>query len=82
MAACKPIVASDLPSIKEVVTDNQSALLFTPDDPKDLTDKINKLVNNERLSNLLSHNAFNLVDHYTWETKARNMLDLIKDRMA
>ena len=81
MAACKPIIASDLPSVKEVVTDKQSALLFTPDDPGDLTDKINILVNNERLSNLLSHNAFNLVDNYTWETKAKNMLDLIKARI-
>ena len=81
MAACKPIVASDLPSIKEVVTDKHSALLFTPDDPKDLTEKINKLVNNAKLSNLLSHNAFNLVDNYTWKTKAKNMLDLIKNRI-
>ena len=81
MAACKPIIASDLPSIKEVVTDKHSALLFTPDDPKDLTEKINKLVNNEQLSNLLSRNAFNLVDNYTWKTKAKNMLDLIKNRI-
>ena len=81
MAACKPIVASDLPSIKEVVTDKHSALLFTPDDPKDLTEKNNKLVNNAKLSNLLSHNAFNLVDNYTWKTKAKNMLDLIKNRI-
>ena len=81
MAACKPIIASDLPSVKEIVTDKQSALLFTPDDPEDLTDKINILVNNEQLSNLLSHSAFNLVDNYTWETKAKNMLDLINARI-
>ena len=81
MASGKPIIASDLPSINEVVSHNQSALLFKPDDSADLTRKIYQLVNDEKLSNIISSNSLNLVDNYTWETKARNMLDLIKDRI-
>ena len=81
MASGKPIIASDLPSINEVVTHNHSALLFKPDDSNDLTKKIYKLVNNKKLAEKLSLNSLNLVDNYTWQTKARNMLDLIKARL-
>ena len=82
MASGKPIIASDLPSINEVVSDNHSALLFKPDDSIDLTKKIYQLVNNKKLSKKLSLNSLDLVDNYTWETKAKNMLDLIKDRKS
>ena len=82
MASGKPIIASDLPSINEVVSHNHSALLFKPDDSIDLTEKIYQLVNNKKLSEKLSLNSFDLVDNYTWETKAKNMLDLIKDRKS
>jgi len=81
MASGKPIIASDLPSINEVVTHNHSALLFKPDDSNDLTKKIYELVNNKKLAEKLSLNSLNLVDNYTWQTKARNMLDLIKARL-
>ena len=78
MASGKPIIASNLPSVCEILKDYNSALLFQPDDPIDLTKKINELINNNELSKKLSSNAMNLAEKYTWQAKASNFIKLIQ----
>ena len=57
MGSGKPIIASNLPSIREILTDNETALLFNADDPIDLTEKINQLINDDLLAKKLSFNS-------------------------
>ena len=78
MASGKAIIASNLPSVCEILKDYNSALLFQPDDPIDLTKKINELINNNELSKKLSSNAMNLAEKYTWQAKASNFIKLIQ----
>lgn len=76
MASKRPIVASRVPSITEIV-DDQSAVLVTPDDPEALAAGILRVVENLKFADSVVNNAFARVQKYTWEKRARAILDFI-----
>jgi len=78
MAAKRPIIASDLPSIREIVNENE-VVFFEPDNEKDLAIKIENLANNEYLQNKLIENAFKKVQNYTWNKRAKYILSILKN---
>lgn len=72
MAVERPIVASDLPSWADVVTNEESALLVPPSDITALAEAIIRLRDDEALAQRLSENAHNLVfSQYTWHARAK-----------
>lgn len=71
----RPIVASDLPSIKEVIKDQITCLLFRPGDPKSLAETIFKIYQNDNLAKTLSLNALNESKNYTWELRAKKLIN-------
>ncbi len=73
MASGRPIVASDLPSIKEVLNENNS-VLFAPDDPKSLDDSIQKILNNREFAENISAEALKDVQSYTWQERSENII--------
>jgi len=73
MASKRPIIASDLPSIREVVNENE-VLFVRPDDEKDLAEKIEKLIKDANLQNKLIQNAFDKVKGYSWENRAKYII--------
>lgn len=73
MAARRPIIASDLPSIREVLNE-KNATFFKAGDADDLAKKINILLNNEILRKKLSEKSFEDVKGYTWETRMKKIL--------
>lgn len=77
MASGAPIVASDLPSIREALDEN-SAVLVEPNNPEELAMGINKILNNETLGNKIAESALEAVKNYTWEKRAENILEFIK----
>ena len=77
MASQRPIVASDLPSIREILND-KNAFFFEPDNPKDLADAIKKILENRNLSDMISKQAFEDVKNYTWQKRAEKILNFIK----
>ena len=77
MAAKRPIVASDLPSIREVLGE-KNAILVNPDDPDALALGIKKVFDNPKEANILAEQAFQDVKKHTWQNRARSILDLIK----
>lgn len=56
MAAGKPIVASDIPPIKEIIKNGKTGLL-AKNTPEDFAEKIVMFLNNEVLRNKLGYNA-------------------------
>jgi glycosyltransferase involved in cell wall biosynthesis len=58
MAAERPIVASDLPSLGEVLQHQKNAYLVAPDDPKALADGIMAVLNNPALAARMSQRAY------------------------
>jgi len=73
MASGTPIVASDLPSVREIL-DERIAYFFKADDALSLAAVI-KTALDDRYAALKSENAKNAVNDYTWTKRAINIID-------
>lgn len=78
MASGRPIVASDLPSIREIL-DESSAVLSVPDDSESLAKSIRLVLEDEELGEALAKKALERVKEYSWDSRARSILDFISD---
>ncbi len=74
MASGLAIVASDLPSVREVVKHGVTAHLVAPDDAQALADGIKHVLGDEEYAQRLGDAARKEVQQYTWENRARSML--------
>ena len=75
MAFAKPIIASDLPALKEVLTDGVNALLCRPESTADWARAIRRLEQDTNLREQIAANAFaSLTDKYTWDKRAARIL--------
>ncbi len=80
MASKRPIITTDLPSLREVLIEGETALFTPPGDPKALAMAIKQLFNpsESRLSEALAENAFVEVSKkYTWEKRAVRILGFL-----
>ena len=57
MACARPVVASNLPVVREMARDDADALLFTPDDPADLARCVLAILNDASLAQRLADSA-------------------------
>jgi glycosyltransferase involved in cell wall biosynthesis len=80
MASRRPIVASDLPSLREVLEHERNALLVPPGDPKALAQAIQRLLDDPELGQRLANAAFERVKEWTWERRAQKILEALKER--
>jgi glycosyltransferase involved in cell wall biosynthesis len=77
MAAGRPIVATDLPALREVLRDGQTAVLVTPGDASALAAGIERVVTDARLAERLATAARAAVDDYTWDRRAERLERLL-----
>jgi len=82
MAAGRPIVASDLPSIREVLTDGYNALLVEPENPQALTDGVRRIKDDSALGERLAAQALQDVREFTWERRAARLEGLLQQVVA
>jgi glycosyltransferase involved in cell wall biosynthesis len=75
LAACRPIIASDIPSLRSIVADGEEALLVPPDEPQALADAIVRLMSDPSLSSRLTTAGFDKVAGLTWSRRAAEILD-------
>lgn len=75
MASGTPIVASDLPSIREVLND-KNAIMVKAGDPNDLLRGIEMAFSDEGIAR--ATRAKEDVKEYTWEKRTKKILDFIK----
>ncbi len=73
MASGVPIVASDLSSIREILTED-SAYFFVPDDAKLLAKKIAEATDHHELAATKALTARENVKNHTWESRAQTIL--------
>lgn len=79
MASGVPIVASDLPSIRDVLHED-NALLVTSDDPDVLEAGIHILLNDKKESERLTKRAYQDVLRHTWSKRAEDIVLFIQER--
>lgn len=72
IAARKPITASAIPSIMEILNDTNSVLV-EPDDPGSLARGINKIFDNKEFAERIAEKAFVDSKKYTWSERARKI---------
>lgn len=78
LALGKAIVAPAQANICELLTDEQNALLFDPDQPDALPEAINRLCEDQALRSRISKNARSTIfdKQLTWESNARQVVQL------
>jgi glycosyltransferase involved in cell wall biosynthesis len=72
-AAGKPVLASDLPPIREIVRDGENGVLFAAGDPQSLVQAIRRVQHDDALAERLARTAFAEADRYSWRTRAERL---------
>ncbi len=76
MAMRKPIIASNLEQIGDILTHSQSALLVPPGDVAALANAYFHLLKNETLQQTLAQGAYNkVIENYTWDMHVNKILE-------
>lgn len=74
MAAGKPIVASNIGAIPEVIAHEENGLLVAPGDESDLVAAISRLLADRPLMETLSANAQRNAHSYSWDARVARIL--------
>jgi len=79
MASHVPIIASNLPSLREVLNEH-NAVLVKAGDPAALANSITNLLADERKRHDIAEAAFHGVTEHTWENRAQNIIRCIEEK--
>lgn len=72
-----PVIASNVGGIPEIVTNNKTGLLIEPNNPVELLEKINYLLNNIEFCNTLANNAYDFVmKNFSWKALLPKYIEL------
>lgn len=77
MAVGKPIVASALPSIQEILNE-QNAVLVEPDNPQALTQGIKKVLEDEALAEKITARAQKDAQEFSWGKRAKKVIKIFE----
>lgn len=78
MVSGRPVIASNLPSITEVLND-KNALLVKAGDPADLAGGIKKILGDARFAKNLAAQALADVKKYSWQERVKKILNFMKN---
>jgi glycosyltransferase involved in cell wall biosynthesis len=73
MAAGRPIVASDLPAIREVITPDVHAVLVTPGSAAALADGIRRVLADPEMAARIGAAAAAAAADFTWDRRAERL---------
>ena len=73
LAAGRPIVASRLPALAEVLREDDNALLIAPDDPRALSEALMRVSNDRPLAVRLARRAFQDAADFSWTRRAERL---------
>jgi glycosyltransferase involved in cell wall biosynthesis len=77
MAAKRPIVASDLPVLREVLRAGENALLYPHSSPLALAGAVQRLWEEPSLRSSLAKRAHRDVQTYTWQRRAKRIMSTL-----
>ena len=75
-----PVIATDVGGVHELVSNDKTGLLVTPNNSKELLEKINYLLNDIELCNRLANNAYEFVKkNFSWEVLLPKYIELYEN---
>lgn len=78
MASGRPIVASDLPALREVLSDGEQAILAEAGNATALAAALRRVIDDEGLARGLARRAFDAVRGYSWARRAERLEPLLQ----
>jgi glycosyltransferase involved in cell wall biosynthesis len=78
MAARRPIVATDFPSVREVLRQEENALLVAPDRADAIARGLRRILEDQVLADRIARQARSDVEAYTWERRAARILEILE----
>ena len=79
MSLGRPIVATDLPSVREIISDDVNGLIIPPGDPDAMAGAIFRLADHPDLSERLAKRAFDDVEAYSWRRRAERVSAVLEE---
>jgi glycosyltransferase involved in cell wall biosynthesis len=73
-----PVIGSNVSGIKDSVIDGKTGLLFEYGNSQDLSEKIMKLINNEKLRIRMQKNAVKWARKFDWGSKSSEYLNILR----
>ena len=80
MAAGKPIVASDLPTVAEVLRDGVNAVMVPPDNADQLARALQRLIDDPEYGQRLGMTAKRDVEGYYWDVRTQRILEFVREQ--
>lgn len=80
MASGTPIVATDLPSVREILRDGENAVLVEPESHKALAEGITRVLSDPHLAKRISERAYDEVGQYSWDERAWRIIEFAESR--
>jgi glycosyltransferase involved in cell wall biosynthesis len=75
MASGRPIVATDIPGLHDLLVHEGNAIVVPADDPERLTEGIRRVLDDPQLAQRLARQARSDVDRFTWKNRAQAILE-------
>ena len=79
MAAGRAIVATDLPSSREFLRDDENALLVPPGDVAALAAALRRVLARPEVAERLARTAYAEAPRYSWDARASSLRDLLRE---
>ncbi len=76
MASRRPVVATAIPSVCEILEDGVNSILVKPDSADSLFEGIKRVLDNPGLAEKIAQRALEDVKGYTWESRAKKLLNI------
>ena len=80
MASGVPTIASDVPSLREILNEKNS-FLVSPNNPVALAEGVRRILSSPRDADTRARTALVDVESYTWDKRAEGMLNFLKIRV-
>ncbi len=77
MGAGKPIIASDLPALREILEDGETAILCDPESPEAWIEALKRLKEKELREELGEKAKKRFTENYTWKKRAEKIMEVV-----
>jgi glycosyltransferase involved in cell wall biosynthesis len=76
-----PVIASDLPTTRSLITENETGFFFTNEDPAELANRIDRLFGDRKLLEKMSESVYKRAESYRWSKRAERISAIVNEHI-